>query len=394
MKHIWFLSVTLILVALIPTSTFYVFQTNEREIPEDFFFGVSYGLNTVYEAKLLIDKVKGYTNFFLINNWDISTNKTALNEICDYATEAGLSFIVFFDYVSLGKYVKPFYDAYSWHEEWILTAKDRWQDKFLGIYIYEEPGGKQIDTGLFDEFYHGPRARMYENVTTYSEAAEVFVTELPSGLSFHYLQNINIPRFVSDYALFWYDYLAGYDTIFVELGWNHSSPQQIGLVRGAATAQEKDWGAIITWTYWNPPYLASGKKILEEMIKAYNSGAKYVVVFNFPQFPEDNLFGILNEEHFDAMQQFWEHVQIHPENYGKTDGEVAFVLPEDYGWGMRFQEDKIWGLWEADELSPIIWDNMNKLIERHGLQLDIVYNEPRFSYENYSEVYLWNTTIN
>jgi hypothetical protein len=349
MKRIWFLPLTLLLVTFVLTSTVYILYNIERKPPEGFFFGVSYGSNTVNEAKLLIDKVKGYTNFFIVNNWDVSTNETALNEICDYVAEAGLSFIVFFDFISLGKYVDPFHDEYPWHEEWVLTAKEKWGEKFLGIYIYEEPGGKQIDTGLFDEFLHdNERSRMYENVTKYSEAAEVFVTELPRSWSFHYLQNSNITKFVSDYALYWFDYLADYDTVFAELGWNHSTPQQIGLCRGAATAQGKEWGAIITWTYENPPYLASGAKILEDMISAYESGAKYVIVFNFPRFPEGNPFGILNEEHFIAMQQFWEHTYTYPEDYGKTTDQVAFVLPKDYGWGMRSPEDRIWGLWPDD----------------------------------------------
>jgi hypothetical protein len=381
MKRLWILPLLLILIMLVSTS-FYVLYANDVEVPHGFFFGVSCGSSNVGEAKLLIDKVKKYTNFLIVNNWDVTTNETALTEICNYAAESGLSFIVFFDYVIL----------YSWHEEWIITAKDRWKEKFLGIYIYEEPGGKQIDTGLFDEFKHGSGSRMYENVTTYTEAADVFVEELPKGLSFSFLKNHNISTFVSDYALYWYDYLAGYDTVFAELGWNNSIAQHIALCRGAAKAQGKDWGAIITWTYEGPPYLANGTEILKQMISAYESGAKYVVVFDYPKFPEDNPFGVLNEEHFQAMQQFWAHVKRNSRDYGKTSGEVALVLPKDYGWGMRFLEDKIWGLWKADSLAPVIWENMNRLIEIYNLQLDIVYDDPRLNCDNYSEVYLWNNT--
>lgn len=385
MKRIWLLLFVLLLVAAVLLPLIYLHYNIEEDPPEGFFFGVSFGLQKAYEAKLLIDKVKTYTNFFLVNSWDISTNETALNEVCDYAAEAGLSFIVFFDFISLTDH------GYPWHGEWIATANDRWGDKFLGVYIYEEPGGKQIDTGLFDELHD--REDIFENASTYSEAADVFLTQLPMGWSFHYLQNMNISKFVSDYALYWFDYLAGYDTIFVELGWNHSTPQHIGLCRGAATAQDKHWGAIIVWKNRVPPTFKSGNEMLQDFLTAYEAGAKYVIVFNFPRNPETNPYGILTEEHFKAMRKFWTHIHHYPEDYGKTEGQVAFVLPKDYGWGMRRPDDLIWGLWPADDLSTVIWKNMNKLIEKYGLQLDIVYDDARFNFEKYSTVYFWNTTI-
>jgi hypothetical protein len=358
------------------------------------FFGVSFGGKTASEAKLLIDKVKGYTNFFVVNSWDLSSNETALDEVCNYTAEAGLNFIVFFDYISF----TPGLPLTPWHGEWVITAKDKWPEKFLGIYIYDEPGGRQIDTGIFDNFSLSERAGMFENVTSYNEAAEVFLTELPSCIDFQYLQNSNISRYTSDYALYWFDYLAGYDTVFVELGWNHSRPQHIGLCRGAARAQEKDWGAIITWTYRGPPplpsgYLASGPEMLEDFIIAYETGAKYIIVLNYPTYPETDLDGALSDEHFAAMEQFWAHIREHPEDYGKTKGRVAFVLPKDYGWGMRWRDDSIWGLWPADSLSPVIWEKMTKLIERYGLRLDILYDDPKFSFDGYSKVYYWDSSI-
>ena len=387
-NRIWIILVTILLLSLLSIPILYVLNIEEKP-PEGFYFGVSYGLSTVDEAKLLIDKVKDYTNFFIVNNWDISTNETALTEICDYAVQAGLTFIIFFDYIDVSSH------GYPWHHQWVFSGKDWWGDKFAGIYIYEEPGGKQIDIGLFDEF-HDERAKMYENVTTYTEAAQIFVNQLPMGLSFSFLQSINSTKFVSDYALYWFDYLAGYDTVFAELGWNHSTPQQIGLCRGAAKAQNKDWGTIITWKSQreDPTSIKTGPEMLEDMFISFESGAKYVVVFNFPRFPEDNPFGILTEEHFSAMEQFWEYTSKHPEDYGKTNGNVAFVLPKDYGWGMRRPDDNIWlPDWGPDERSPLIWSNMNKLIEKYDLELDIVYDDPRFNYENYNEIYLWNATI-
>ena len=370
----------------------YLFCSSKSEtVEEQFFFGVTYGSNTTWEAKLLIDKVKGYTNLFIIDSWDISTNETALNDICQYAVNAGLSTMVYFDYV--------FYEVeqWSWLRNWMETTRQRWGAKFLGIYLFDEPGGNQIDT---NQWRSGTLARQaMENASDYSDAAGRFVKDIPSTISWRNVKSVNLPIFTSDYALYWFDYLAGYDTVFVELGWNTSSIQQIALCRGAANVQGKDWGAIITWTYHEPPYLASGPEIYEEMVTAYDAGAKYVVTFNFPKHPETNPYGVLAEEHFVAMQRFWDYVQTPPRR-GSADarGQVAFVLPKDYGWGTRrtenFIEDRIWGYWPEDQTTLIVGKNMRTLLNLYGLKLDIIYDDPQFSYqEMYEQIYYWNSTL-
>jgi hypothetical protein len=352
---------------------------------DEFFFGVTFGSETAEEARLLMDKVKDYTNLFVVDSWALCTNETALNEVCEYAVKADLNFIVFFDFISR--------ITYPWHQTWLDTAKDRWGNKFLGIYLFDEPGGNQIDKGKWSE--EMANAPVFENASDYSDAANRFVNSISSINSTLDLKKRSIPMFTSDYALYWFDYMAGYDTVFAELGWNHSETQHIALGRGAANVQGKDWGAIIVWTYENPPYLASGPQTLQDMLTAYRSGAKYVVVFNYPKYPDTNPYGILTQEHFTAMEQFWTYIHDYPRNiFGKVDAQVALVLPKDYGWGMRRVDDKIWGLWPADEKAPSIWENMNKLITKYGLELDIIYDDSRFNYkEKYSKVYFWNATI-
>ena len=381
MKLTWLLLLTVLLVSAVCFPILYVHNENKNgDSDDEFFFGVSFGGDTVSQAKSLIDKVKGYTNFFLVNNWDISTNETALNEVVHYAVDANLSTMVFFDFIP---------ESYQWLQLWLETARDSWGNRFLGVYLYDEPGGKQLDEG---QWRSGPTAaRLFENVSDYSDAATRFTTAIPST-DMQKVKNSNLPVFTSDYALYWFDYLAGYDTVFVELGWNHSRTQHIALCRGAANVQDKDWGAIITWTYNEPPYIESGAQILQDMITAYRTGAKYVVVFDFPY---DQQFGILEEEHFAAMDAFWKMtLSSHEGGIEKVEVDVAFVLPKDYGWGMRTEEDKIWGVWQADADAPLIWENMNKLIERYGLKLDIIYDDPQFSYlEKYSMVYYWNSTM-
>ena len=94
------------------------------------------------------------------------------------------------------------------------------------------------------------------------------------------------------------------------------------------------------------------------------------------------------------MQDFWRYIHDYPGRHGQIRGQVAFVLPKDYGWGMRSVEDNLWGLWPADEKASLIWENLNKLLAKHGLKLDIIYDDANFSYEEkYSQVYFWNATI-
>ena len=91
---------------------------------------------------------------------------------------------------------------------------------------------------------------LFANVTTYDEAANAYVNSLSSVQSMQDLKTLGIPAFTSDYALYWFDYLAGYNCVFAELGGTREQPdneiQQIDLCRGAADVQGKQWGAIIT----------------------------------------------------------------------------------------------------------------------------------------------------
>ncbi len=379
---------SLILIAILLTSLLcsvmvYIHYNFKDDVSaEDFFFGVSFGGNTTTQAKQLIDKVKGYSNLFIINSWETSINETALNEICEYAVDADLNFMVFFDFLS--------HIAYPWHLTWLDIAKERWAENFLGVYMYDEPGGRQTDSGQWDT------GIIYPNISNYNEATEFFVTSISSTWSMQDLKSRNINTFTSDYALYWFDYLAGYDTVFVEFGWNHSRTQQIALGRGAANVQEKEWGAIITWTFQNPPYLGNGTQILEDMKTAYRAGARYLIVFNYPIYPVDNPYGILTEEHFNAMETFWQMTcSQHQDSLEKVEAEAAFVLPKDYGWGMRRVDDNIWfPEWGSDSQSLLIWEKMNKVIERYGLKLDIIYDDPRFACkEKYSSIHFWNDQI-
>ena len=117
---------------------------SDDSIPEDFYFGVTADGNFTTTINL-IDKIKDYTNLLLILNPEIAKNKTCITQVCDYAQEAGLSFLV---HMSHPSYWIFDYDPFEWYYE----AKQSYGDKFLGYYLYDEPGGNQLDLGNFTQF--------------------------------------------------------------------------------------------------------------------------------------------------------------------------------------------------------------------------------------------------
>jgi hypothetical protein len=177
--------------------------------------------------------------------------------------------------------------------------------------------------------------------------------------------------------------------VFAQVGLNHSLVQDIALVRGAAKVQNKSWGIIVTWTYDKQPYIEDENKLYQDMLSAYENGAKYIVVFNYPKI---NDYGVLKQQHFEALEKFGRKIQT-DQNQQVISAEAVLVLPKNYGWGMRNPNDTIWGLWSADEKSPQIWNATRTLLNRYGSHLDIVYDDPTFSVEDkYSEIYYCNFT--
>jgi hypothetical protein len=490
----------------------------EAETP--FYFGVCFGGTTIQEAETLIDRIKGFTNLFVMQSGTFVGNTDAILEIGDYAVSNNLSYAIMGDVDkdyngdSGIDYNQYFFRYRGWIESWIDTVKERWGNRFLGLYYGDEFGGKMLDRdfelcfpgcevnatvlkdgSIYVEFIDSTRAYYYPNgdvlviivdigtvmngrLTVYypnetlieienvpepteetkktfpegtqfmwlgyghnitlvnyyangevtvkngterilytpengsvvisqfdsystvleknplknmDEAAQKFVTCNIENLE--WLTNKDVTLFTSDYGLYWWDYLSGYDFVLAQLGWNNTAAQEIALVRGAANMQNKCWGTIITWTYQNAPYLANADQIYDQMRMSYECGAEYVLVFNYA--PDMNgTYGILQEDHLDAMEKFWTDVVKNPEiKHASTAAESVLVLPKNYGWGMRTSEDKFWGIWAADDKSEQIWLLSRSLLDEYGYRLDIVYEDPAFILPDcYSNVFYWNQT--
>lgn len=366
---------------------------NEQASP--FYVGVTFCGNTVAEAKLLIDRVKMYTNLFVLQSGPISKNETAINEICDYAVSAGLYIIGYFGY----------FDS-PWQVSWLDSAKQRWGDRFSGVYYYDEPGGTQLDYNwsrcfhnlklenspmyqahalAMEAFLNGSLAKDYEL------AAKIHVDIIKNDSGIQELKKHSITTFTSDYALYWFDYLGGYDVVLAQLGWNETITRTIGLIRGAAYLQNKFWGTIITWKYTEPPYIDTAENIYQQMLASYEAGATYVVIFNYPQYPANNDYGILDDDHFDALERFWNDVVTAPQTtQDSLEPKAALVLPEGYGWGMRRPGDNIW-YWQSGERAQKIWELSLSLLSEYGLRLDIVCDSPVFpAADKYAKIFHWS----
>ena len=510
-KFVVFSAVAIVLIAIVVPTVFYVYPSLFGAEEDKFYVGVTYCGNNFEDAKVLIDKVKDYTNLFVVQSDSFQWNDTKLEKACDYAVNSGLDIIVYFGYNS----PTPTSNA----TEFINTAPERYGSHFLGVYYGDEPGGKMLDSpqGMMATVQLYPTSSQnFRNVTmkspdgtirtnqaytdenfsnstttTFSPSGEITMYKIdrlsigknsteylkriiyqPNG-TITYSENIfdqvendssepkvvsigpftfkpdgtvqdekgnrvtdqgdisqftpyqqvldsnplqnptktadvytksqrtilsqvknqSYQLFTSDYALYWWDYKGGYDTVFAQLGWNNTVAQEIGLVRGAANLQGKDWGTIITWKYDQNPYLASGDEVYQQMKVSYECGAKYVIIFNYSE-DMTGPHGTLREEHFQALERFWnEVVQNNGVVHGGIKAEAALVLPADYGWGMRNPQDTIWGLWKPDSVSQQIWTQLQSKLEQYGSKLDIVYDDPAYPVAGkYSQVYYWNQT--
>lgn len=420
--------VTIILIIIITSSTVLFVQSNTKNKEASVFVGVSYCGDSVSEAKQLINKVKSYSNLFILHSVNLQRDFKSIDEIGDYAIASGMHFIPYF-----GTYIEATLSV------WLDSAKQRWGDQLLGVYYSDELAGKILDdyyeftnpdtgdtimktrygdivvektNGVTIHYELDGNINLYEPTnngegwyttyypngtitfkqsgvkasTTYQqllnarpfkndeEIVQYFLTRKQDGFTF--LKNTTTV-FSSDYAAYWYDYKAGYDVVLAQLGWNNSLNQQISLCRGAAAMQEKEWGVIVTWRYTTPPYLDSGEEIYKQLKTSYECGAKYFMLFNFYEENSSNQYGTFKTEHFNALKRFWRDV-VQNDNiiHGEVKADSVLILPKNFGGGLRWREDTIWGVFKHNETSGKIWDLTQLALNTYGYTLDIVYDDP------------------
>jgi hypothetical protein len=375
------LLVTLIGAALVVKNTT---DTDDQPV----YVGIDVAYDDEESVYKVADAVKGYVNLIILGSLNVTTDTAKLVRVCDYLYQNGFYFIIYVGFAA-GVSQPPFLPPQGPSGTFFLDGMQRWGDKLLGAYVFDEAGGKYLD--LTTE-----ASRPY--IKNYTDAAQDFVAHVNYFLLNYsgYYGSPNLTRYTSDYALYWYDYLAGYDVVFGEFVGNQSRQLAVALCRGAAKSLGKNWGTMITWKYMQAPYVEEPLQLLHDMILAYRNGAKYIIVFNSPgNNSATTEYGILTQAHLNVMNIFWHYKDftLTPEEF---PAETAYVLPSDYGFGFRGPADRIWGVFGPDALSPLIWKETNSLIQKYGTRLDIVYETKTDDVPimlPYEKLIYWNGTV-
>ena len=479
-----------VIVIIIVSAFAYV--ENRPTDKRSFYLGVTYCGQSTVEAYQLVDRVKNFTNLFVIQSGPLQNNISALQDIGDYAVASGLDLIV---YMGNYHYQQDTLSAF------LNATSDRWGCHFLGVYFGDESGGKMLDaqvsltnpaTGSTVQkdldavrmrkpnstnvdiayFYsgniviettllynrapsihdpHSTTTTYYPNGTvtlvdnylfksptnlnnvliyqqdgmttllksdgststvtdrgdisqfetyqqlwdarpiqTYDDAAELYIKDLVD-ITMWLRNQTAVKILTADYGLYWFDYKGGYDTVLAQIGPSENKIKEIALLRGAATMHGKDWGTILTWTSAESPTLLSGEEMFSDLKMAYEQGAKYAVVFNYA--PQSDGVGLLQEEHFAAVEKFWHDVVKNPKITNGVESDVALVLPANYGWGMRHENDTVWGIWRPDDKAPQVWNALQYALADKSRLIDIVYDDNAYQLDSkYSRLLFWNQT--
>ena len=173
------------------------------EESHDFFVGVDVAYADIPAIKKLVDEVSPYTNLFVIGSTGITYNVTKLNEVCNYVYDRGMYFMI---------YMHQHSEHLDTQRQWVENAKSIWPQNFIGLYAYDEVGGRTLDKSEYRIFI--------DAADNYMDAADMYVNQLREILR-HIredpINSGNLTLFTSDYALYWFDYKAGYDVVLFRL---------------------------------------------------------------------------------------------------------------------------------------------------------------------------------
>jgi len=132
-------AIIIVVVAVSAFTAMEVYNFGDAASKKPFYVGVTYCGNSTTEAEQLIDRVKNYTNLFVLDSGTMMQDLNATEQICDYAVNSGLNIIVSYGTSSQKNIIDSF----------LSISQERWDSHFLGLYYDDEPGGKMLDSTVY-----------------------------------------------------------------------------------------------------------------------------------------------------------------------------------------------------------------------------------------------------
>jgi hypothetical protein len=114
MKRTYAAAITVIVIITLLSSALLVTKFDSSGELIDTYVGIAYCGNSVADGKMLIDKVKGYTNLFVLQSGLLQRDFKSVDELGDYAVSAGMFFLPYF-----GSFVQASFSS------WLESAKER-----------------------------------------------------------------------------------------------------------------------------------------------------------------------------------------------------------------------------------------------------------------------------
>src|SRR5512136_2395733 len=210
MKNRLLPALMLALLILQIAASFALISDGHAEIMPDVYVGIDISYGDVAEAKAVIDQVSSFTNLIVIGTSKITWYPNKLNETFNYACNKGLSFISLPP--ALADRIFNASAQFVTRSEWYTYARSTWGDRLLGFYYLDEPGGRQQD---LNRTWTGNLTAIG---SSYADAAHRFTETVSLNLEHSRRNATSYKAFTADYSLYWFDYEAGYDTVFAEFG--------------------------------------------------------------------------------------------------------------------------------------------------------------------------------
>ncbi len=278
--------VAVFLIAIIIAAIFVANSTSTVKAQETqpFHVGVTFGGDNSADAKILIDKVKNYTNLFVVASGPLQGNIDELTKTCDYAVNSGLDIIVYFGSYEMNR---------NKTVAFIDTAQQRWGSHFLGVYYGDEPSGKALDGSI-----------RFDNVPG---LGNVTVDHYSISVSQTYDSNMTGKSFYYSHDLVGLIYLQS-----VDIATGHSD--MLSYFPNGTITMSKSWGS-------NPEdqeyliYMPNGTVLKQADLKFVN-GEYVVYAPNGTMLPQKDWANLLppffpvtdrgNISQFEPYQQLWD----------------------------------------------------------------------------------------